>query len=147
MRSHEDMCVFYKKQPTYNPQKTGGHLRKVSKSIHKKDSKMSTNYNEIKNHSYDSTERFPKSVWKFPKDTQKLAIHPTQKPLALGKEIIATYSNKNDNILDNTMGSGTFGVAAISLERNFIGIEKDTKIFSLAKDRIDKAKDVAIKEN
>lgn len=83
MRNHEDMCVFYKKQPTYNPQKTSGHIRKVSTASHKRNSKQSTNYNEIKNHTYDSTERFPKSVWLFAKDTQKCALTPTQKPVAL----------------------------------------------------------------
>ena len=55
MRNHEDMCVFYKKQPTYNPQKTSGHIRKVSTASHKRNSKQSKNYNEIKNHTYDST--------------------------------------------------------------------------------------------
>ena len=125
MRNHEDMCVFYKKQPTYNPQKTGGHLRKVSTADHKRNSKQSTNYGEINNHTYDSTERFPKSVWLFAKDTQKCALTPTQKPLALLEEIIKTYTNVGDTALDSCIGSNTAGLACKNLGRKFIGIEKD----------------------
>lgn len=136
MRNHEDMCVFYKKQPTYNPQKTSGHIRKVSTAAHKKNSKQSTNYNEIKNYTYDSTERFPKSVWLFAKDTQKCALTPTQKPLALVEEIIRTYTNEGDIILDSTAGSMTTGVAALKTKRKVICIEKEGKIFNIGKNRI-----------
>jgi len=136
MRNHEDMCVFYKKQPTYNPQKTSGHIRKVSTEAHKRNSKQSTNYNEIKNHTYDSTERFPKSVWLFAKDTQKCALTPTQKPVALVEEIIKTYTNEGETVLDSTAGSMTTGVAAIRTGRKCICIENDEKIFEIGKSRI-----------
>ena len=136
MRNHEDMCVFYKKQPTYNPQKTSGHIRKVSTAVHKKNSKQSTNYNEIKNHTYDSTERFPKSVWLFAKDTQKCALTPTQKPMALVEEIIKTYTNEGDIVLDSAAGSMTTGVAAIKTNRKIICIEKDKEIFEVGRNRV-----------
>lgn len=136
MRNHEDMCIFYKKQPTYNPQKTTGHIRKVSTALHKRNSRQSTNYNEIKNHTYNSTERFPKSVWLFAKDTQKCALTPTQKPVALIEEIIKTYTNEGDTVLDSTAGSMTTGIAAINTGRKCICIEKDKEIYGIGRNRI-----------
>lgn len=136
LRNHEDICIFYKKLPVYNPQKTTGHTRKVSKAEHKVGCKSTTDYGEHGLTTYDSTERYPKSVWKFAKDVQKSALHPTQKPLSLLEELIKTYTNENDLILDSCMGSGTTGVAALNLGRRFIGIEKDEKYFEIAKERI-----------
>lgn len=136
MRNHEDMCVFYKKQPTYNPQKTSGHIRKVSTAIHKRNSKQSSNYNKIKNYSYDSTERFPKSVWVFAKDTQKSAINATQKPIALVKEIVKTYTNETDIVLDSTSGSMTTAIACIETNRKVICIENDKDMFQTGKNRV-----------
>lgn len=125
LRSHEDILVFYKKLPTYNPQKTTGHERKVSSATHKRNSKKTSNYGDHGLTSYDSTERSPKSVLKFPTDRQKSAIHPTQKPVELFKYLIKTYSNEGDIILDNCSGSGTTGVACIETLRNFILMEND----------------------
>lgn len=136
LRNHEDICVFYKKLPTYNPQKTTGHIRKVSKAEHKIGCKNTTDYGEHGLTTYDSTERYPKSVWKFAKDVQKSALHPTQKPLGLLEELIKTYTNENDLILDSCMGSGTTGLACKNLNRRFIGIEKEEKYFKIAKERI-----------
>lgn len=137
LRSHEDICIFYKKLPTYNPQKTSNHKRKVSLASHKITSKQSTNYHEIKLTSYDSTERYPKSVLRFAKDIQKSALHPTQKPVALLEYLIKTYTNPNETVLDNCMGSGSVGVACINTNRNFIGIELDESYFNIAKLRIE----------
>lgn len=137
MRSHEDMCVFYNKQSTYNPQKTSGHLRKVSTAEHKKNCKQSTNYGEINNHTYDSTERFPKSIWLFAKDTQKCALTPTQKPVALIEEILKTYTNEGDTALDSCGGSMTLAIAAINTCRNYICFEKDREIFNVGKNRVE----------
>ena len=83
LRAHEDILVFYKKLPTYNPQKTSGHPRKVSTAEHKRNSKMTEDYGKYKAKSYDSTERFPTSVLTFATDKQKCAAHGTQKPVAL----------------------------------------------------------------
>lgn len=137
LRNHEDICVFYNKPPVYNPQKTTGHARKVSKAEHKVGCKNTTDYGEHGLTTYDSTERYPKSVWKFAKDIQKSALHPTQKPVALLEELIKTYTNENDLVLDNCMGSGSTGVAALNLNRNFIGMELDEKYFEIAKNRIE----------
>ena len=139
LRTHEDICVFYKSLPTYNPQKTTGHKRKVSKAAHKRNCKETTNYGVYGLASYDSTERYPKSIMTFAKDTQKEALHPTQKPIALLEWLIKTYTNKGETILDNCMGSGSTGVACINTNRNFIGYELDEKYFNIAKERLEKA--------
>lgn len=147
MRNHEDICVFYKKAPTYNPQKTLGHIRKTSTAEHKRQCKMSTDYSGHELKDYDSTERYPLSVVKIPlesdsiitfsKDTQKEALHPTQKPVALCEYLIRMFSNEGDTILDNCMGSGTTGVACINTNRKFIGIEKEPDIYDTAKNRLE----------
>lgn len=136
MKAHENVLVFYKSLPTYNPQKTSGHARKVSTAEHRRNSKLSTNYNEYVPNGYDSTERFPRSVLKFSMDKQKLALHPTQKPVALMRYMIDTYSNPGDLVLDNAMGSGTTGVAAIEAGRRFIGMESFEPYFQTANERI-----------
>lgn len=136
MKAHENILVFYKKMPTYNYQKTYGHQRKISKAEHKVNCNLSENYNEYKLTSYDSTERYPRSVQKFSSDKQKSKLHPTQKPVALFEYLIKTYTNEGDLVLDNCIGSGTTAVAAINTGRNFIGIEKEEEYFNIASERI-----------
>lgn len=140
LRSYEDICVFYKKLPTYNPQKTTGHKRKVSTAKNKMNCKKTLNYGEYNLTSYDSTERYPTSVWTFSKDIQKSAIHPTQKPVALIEKIIKTYSNENEIVLDSCAGSMTTAIACINTHRQYICIEKDKDIFESGKERVQKAK-------
>ncbi|MBR5881268.1 MAG: site-specific DNA-methyltransferase, partial [Clostridia bacterium] len=125
LRSHEDICVFYRKQPTYNPQKTTGHVRKVSTAKHKRNSKQTTDYGSYGLKTYDSTERFPTSVLTFSTDKQKGAFHPTQKPVALLEYLIKTYTNPGETVLDNCIGSGSTGVACVNTDRSFIGMELD----------------------
>jgi len=134
MKAHENILVFYKKLPTYNPQKTMGHVRKASKTgkIYNSDCYG----NESAKPFYDSTERYPRSVQVFKQDKQTCGIGPTQKPIALIEYLIKTYTNKGDTVLDNCMGSGTTGVACKTLNRNFIGIELDKERFILAKNRM-----------
>ena len=136
MKAHENVLIFYKQLPTYNPQKTTGHPRKVSTAEHQRNGKKSTNYGEYHPHTYDSTERYPVDVLEFKWDTQKSKEHATQKPLAACEYFIKTYSNPGDTVLDNTMGYGSIGLAAKNLDRNFIGIEIDPVIFQMAKERI-----------
>lgn len=136
LRNHEDICVFYKQLPTYNPQKTTGHTRKVSSAEHKKNCKITTNYGEHNLKSYDSTERYPTSVITYSKDIQKTALHPTQKPVALLEYLIKTYTNENETVLDNCMGSCSTGVACLNTNRNFIGIELDKIYYDIAVKRI-----------
>jgi site-specific DNA-methyltransferase (adenine-specific) len=138
LRSHEDILVFYKKLPTYNPQKTIGHERKVSTAKHKRNSKKTTNYGKHGLTTYDSTERYPKSVLTFATDKQKSALHPTQKPLELIKYLVRTYSNEGDWVLDNTCGSNTTGLACFELNRNYIGIENDFDMYEISKERVGK---------
>lgn len=139
MRIHEDILVFYKKLPTYNPQKTFGHKRKVSTSEHKRNSVKTSNYGAHGLTSYDSTERYPTSILKFSTDRQKSALHPTQKPLALCEYLIKTYSNENDIILDNCCGSGTTLEAAGNTNRRWIGIDKEKKYCKISIERTKQA--------
>ena len=137
MKAHENILVFYKKLPKYNPQKTTGHIRKVSSAEHKIGSKVTSNYGEHGLTGYDSTERYPRSVQLFPTDKQKTAVHPTQKPVALFEYLVKTYTDKGETVLDNCMGSGTTAVACINTDRNYIGFEMDTNYFNLANERIE----------
>lgn len=123
LRVHEDIMVFYKSLPTYNPQKTTGHQRKVSKAEHKRSSIKSLDYGEHGLTTYDSTERYPTSVWEFPTDKQKSSIHPTQKPVDLCRYAIRTYTNKGDLVLDNCCGSGSILLAAELEGRKYIGMD------------------------
>lgn len=139
MKAHENICVFYKKQCTYNFQKTFGHKRKVSLAKHKQNTER--NQAEIYHKSdkftdYDTTERYPRSVLTFASDKQKCALHPTQKPVALFEYMIKTYTNEGQLVLDNCIGSGTTAVAAIKTNRNWIGIEKEEKYYKIALERI-----------
>lgn len=136
LRCHEIISVFYSGQCTYNPQKTQGHPRKVSSAKSKECCKKSEAYGQHGLVSYDSTERYPKSIQTFSLDIQKSALHTTQKPVALLEYLIKTYTNENDTVLDFTMGSGSTGVAAANTGRNFIGIELDAHYFEIAQKRI-----------
>ena len=118
-----------KKLPVYNPQKTTGHKRKIS-------TKKTTNYGTYKNTTYDSTERYPKSILTFPTDKQKSALHPTQKPVALLEYLIKTYTNEGALILDNCAGSGSTGVACKNLNRNYLLIEKEDKYYDIIVERL-----------
>ena len=138
MKAHENILVFYKKLPKYNPQKTTGHIRKVSSAEHKIGSKVTSNYGEHGLTGYDSTERYPRSVQVFPTDKQKTAVHPTQKPVALFEYLVKTYTDEGETVLDNCMGSGTTAVACIATNRNYIGFEMDTNYFNLANERIER---------
>ena len=134
LRAHENILVFYKSLPTYNPQKTFGHERKKSK----RKNIGSAHYGKQLNiKDYDSTERYPRTVQVFSKDYP--SIHDTQKPVALCEYLIRTYTNDGELVLDNTMGSGTTGVACVNTRRRFIGIENDQQTFNEAKERIDLA--------
>ena len=145
MKAHENLLVFYKNLPTYNPQKTTGHERKVSKGyqrdicIKRRDEKWGDNYlygKETTAPDYDSTERYPRSVLTFASDKQKSKLHPTQKPLSLIEYMIKTYTNEGDLILDNTCGSGTTGLGAKNLNRNYIMMEQDPDHYETACKRV-----------
>ena len=136
LRTHEDICIFYKSLPEYHPIMTKG-VRKVSSAKSKRNCIKTTNYGEHRPIDYDSDIRFPTSVICFSKDVQHSAIHPTQKPVALIKWLIKTYTSPGNIVLDNCMGSGSTAIACISTGRKFIGFEKDVKYWISAKQRID----------
>lgn len=133
LRAHENIEVFYRRQPTYNPQFTHGHERRTSK---RKTVNSECYGKALTLTKYDSTSRYPRDVQFFSSDKQTGNYHPTQKPLALVQYLIETYSNPGDTVLDFTMGSGTAGVACQQTERNFIGIEKDAAIYRTACQRM-----------
>jgi len=148
--SHETISVFYRNQCLYMPQKTTGHKPINSYTKRAYIQNKTEVYGKVTKDisGGGETDRFPRSVIKFSSDKQKTkldgTIHPTQKPVLLGEYLINTYTNKNNTVLDNTMGSGTFGVSAVNTNRNFIGIEKDCptnadKYFQIAIRRITEA--------
>ena len=137
LRSHESVLVFYRKMPTYNPQMTHGHERKVSSRL---DAKSECYGKAVKKTNYDSTSRYPRSIQRFSSDKQKGNFHPTQKPVALMEYLIKTYTNEGETVLDFAMGSGTTGVACEKLGRDFIGIELDQGYFDIARKRISEAR-------
>ena len=133
LKSHENIMVFYKKLPTYNPQMIGNEVRKIKRN---KNAKKTSNYSKFEYNEEDIyIGRYPKDVLKFNRDTNKL--HPTQKPVSLLEYLIKTYTNENEIVLDNCMGSGSTGVACLNTNRKFIGIELNDEYFVLAKNRIE----------
>ena len=130
LKIHENIMVFYKKPPTYNPQmRTGFKPYTIEQGSH--GSNYGKQYGAV---STSNGERFPIDVIKFKRDKEKL--HPTQKPVALLEYLIKTYTNDGETILDNCMGVGSTGIACINTNRNFIGYELDEKYFKIAEERI-----------
>ena len=133
MKDHENILVFYKRLPTYNPQMRQGEPY-VQKS-----GKGSSNYGEQQQVvTRNKGERYPLTIIKFNRDRSRL--HPTQKPVALMEYLIKTYTDEGEVVLDNVMGSGTTGVACKNTNRNFIGMELDEDYFKIAKERIENHK-------
>ena len=143
LRQHEDICIFYKSLPTYNPQmvKCEPHKRNHSKGNMLNPQKNSCYGSFVETPTIVSDEKFPTSIISIPKEHETGKFHhPTQKPVLLLEYLIKTYTNEGDTVLDNTMGSGTTGVACKNLNRSFIGIEMDDKYFEIAKERINNTK-------
>lgn len=134
LRQHEDILIFYKKQCAYNPmmevrgkpRKKGGYAggNKGCYGEHKEDIKVNNEY-------------YPTSILEFSNANQKSKVHATQKPEALFEYLIRTYSNENEIILDNCMGSGTTALASINTKRKFIGFETELKYIEIANQRIE----------
>lgn len=135
LRKYEDVCVFYKKQPTYNPQMTKGEP--YNKGIRK--NQLSGSYGDFRPvHVHSDGERYPIDIIYFKTaESEGRVIHPTQKPIELGRYLVRTYSNPGDLILDNTFGSGSFLIAALLEGRNFVGIEKNKNVELFKKSAID----------
>ena len=142
LRNNEIITVFYKKQPTYNPQP---YKKNTRGNMGKSKEHQTDNYGKYHKVDNDNSNEFgyPRTILtqipvinNLSKD--KSGLHPTQKPVALMEYLIKTYTNENETVLDFTMGSGSTGVAAKNLDRNFIGIEQDLNYFNIATDRINK---------
>jgi len=143
LAAHEFVNIFYKKQPTYNAQKTQGHkpVNSYTKYLDVANKSEVYGKSNVEFSGGGSTERYPRSVLKFKSDTQTSSFHQTQKPLALMEYMIKTYTNEGDLVLDNCAGSGTTCIAAINTNRNYIGIEKDESYFGIANKRIKEHKE------
>lgn len=144
LKIFEDICVFSNGKTAncnndnmiYNPQ----GLKRVDKISRSSNDKSPTGYVRPSQKKFYKQEytNYPKELLTFPLDKNRQ--HPTQKPVALLGYLIKTYTNENETVLDNTMGSGSTGVAAVNTDRNFIGIELDENYFNIAKERIEQAK-------
>ena len=134
MRAHEDVCVFYRKPPLYNPQMWKSTPYNKGKAHRPTDVYGSQVATLVKN---DTGLRYPRSVQYFKTaESEGKVHHPTQKPVSLMEYLIKTYTSEGGTVLDNVMGSGTTGIAAIKSKRNFIGIEKEEEYYNLSLDRI-----------
>ena len=133
LRRHENICVFYSASPTYNPQMAEGEAYTRTKSKIK--SEVYGDYVDVG--TISSGGRYPTTILQFKAER---GLHPTQKPVPLLEWLIKTYTNEEETILDCCMGSGSTGVACVSTNRNFIGIELDENYFKMAEDRINEVK-------
>lgn len=134
LKKHENILVFYKHLPTYNPQ----GLIELDNPIEYENNSPSSNYGTYGHQKViQKNTNYPTDIIQFSTDTSRL--HPTQKPVALLEYIIKTYTNEGDIVLDNCMGSGSTGVACVNTNREFIGMELDENYFNIAKERIEVA--------
>jgi DNA modification methylase len=134
-KKHENVLVFYRATPTYRPQmEPGTPYRDVARATNLRATVGRGMKKAIENEGW----RVPSSVQLVPNGNNG-NVHPTQKPVALMEYLIRTYTNEGETVLDNTMGSGTTGVACVNAGREFVGIEKDAGYFAIAEQRIAKA--------
>ena len=135
LRKHEDVCVFYRKQPVYHPQMIDG--LPYDKGIRK--NQLSGSYGDFQPvHVHSDGKRYPTDIIYFKTaESEGKVFHSTQKPVKLGRYFVRTYTNPGDIVLDNTSGSGSFLVAALLEGRNFIGIEKNENVALFKKGDID----------
>ena len=146
MKNHETISVFSKYPAIFNkkgtciyyPQKTDIHIEHISGVPTKTDNLRDGGSTMFKPLKTKNKGFYPLSIQTFKKENK--SMHPTQKPVALMEYLIKTYTNENELVLDFTMGSGSTGVACKNTNRNFIGIELDSKYFEIAKDRINNIK-------
>jgi site-specific DNA-methyltransferase (adenine-specific)/modification methylase len=135
LRKHEDICIFYKSQPLYNPQMTYGEP--YNKGIRK--NQLTGSYGEFKTVEVKSNgERYPTDVIYYKTaESEGEVYHPTQKPVELGRYLVRTFTKKGDVVLDNACGSGSFLVSALLEGREFIGIEKNEETYQFKKHKTD----------
>ena len=137
LRYTENISVFYGKRCNYFPIMIEREKVKISRNY--KHSEINRESLAAMSENKEYTHKFPSNILEFSNASQKGKTHPTQKPLALLEYLIKTYTNEGETVLDNTFGSGSTGVAAVNLNRNFIGIEMNDKYFDIASKRINEA--------
>ncbi len=141
LRRHESIAVFYKKPPTYNPQKSIGKPNHSKGTKHFTKEQLNQNYGEYKPvESTHSDLKHPTSIVSFQKPHPSKCVHRTEKPIALLEYLIKTYTNEGMTVLDNCFGSCSTGVASQNTGRNFIGIEVDEHYFEIGKQRLNENK-------
>ena len=133
----EVISVFYKGQPTYNPQMVEHTGKPVTNKVKSGVLGKLSDSSEHKVREYNDTGlRYPTQVWRYKRDILSSNLHETQKPLELMEALVRTYTNEGDTVLDSCMGSGTTGVACKKNNRNFIGIELNKGYYDIAEKRI-----------
>lgn len=157
LKTIETISVFYKTQPTYNPQKIDNPKGATKKHLAKNPNKITKNVKDVMGSSWKETDMgeaqnyfgknyepdklLPTQVLYFAKD-QRGKVHPTQKPVPLLEYLIKTYTNNGDTVLDNCAGSGSTGIACMNTGRDYILIEKDADYFKVIQDRIEEHKKI-----
>ena len=150
MKYSEDIVVFAKGKPTYNPQKQPRNSERVKQGIkngiknfrtnsNQNSASFSTKYEPRSFEVYDPNFKYPSNIIEIPAVTsnaKEKVKHPTQKPVRLFEYLIKTYTNKGDTVLDNCMGSGTTAIACLNTERNFIGFETNEEYYNISLKRI-----------
>ncbi len=141
LKQTEDICVFYKKLPTYNPQMTDAKPENIRPANKKMGTSLNYGRHIIKpSDDYDNTKRYPTNLFSMCKTLGECnslnRVHPTQKPVPLLENFIKTYTNEGDLVLDFTMGSGSTGVACLNTNRRFVGIELDERYFKISCERL-----------
>ena len=134
-KKHEDICVFYQKQPTYNPQMEQGKPYVDKREAGARNASVGTDDTVKRNQITNTGTRYPSSVQKLSNGNNG-NVHPTQKPVALFEYLIKTYTNEGDVVLDNCAGSGTTAIACLNTNRNYILMEKEQKYYDIINDRI-----------
>ena len=135
-KSTENILVFYQKQPTYNPQKVKHEGKLVTNKPKGNHNSIVAGINKKVLPYADDGTRYPNDILEFRREVLGTTMHPTQKPVALLEYLVKTYTLEGETVLDNTMGSGSTGIACKNLNRNFIGIELDPDYFKIAEKRI-----------
>ena len=136
LKEHENIMVFYKKLPIYNPQGiVVGNFNNFRKAKLNKNNDI---YGKEKEFGISKIGNYPTTILEFPSVTNKERVHETQKPVALCEYLIKTYTNENNIVLDNCIGSGTTAIACINTNRNYIGFELNKEYYEIAKNRINK---------
>lgn len=137
LKIHENILVFYKKAPTYNPQGVVKKKKPILNRKSKNGNGNGSNYGKSDKDTLQEYENYPKDVLEFSRDTVD-KFHPTQKPVALFEYLVKTYTNEGEIVLDNCLGSGTTAVACENTNRNWIGFETEKEYIKVINERLER---------